>query len=188
MQHKLTIPTLLTWARVCAVPFFVSIYYVPDSFLSLGHKNFLGALLFLMAAVTDYLDGYFARKLKQESPFGAFLDPVADKAIVVASLVVLVDLHRTFIVAVIIIIVREIALSALREWMANIGHSQNVAVAYIGKIKTVMQMTAVTFLLLDYRVGFINTNIIGNIFMLLAVIFTIISMLYYLKQVQNCFD
>ena len=147
MQHKLTIPTLLTWARVFAVPFFVSIYYVPDALLNMVHKNFIGATLFLLAAITDYLDGYFARKLKQESSFGAFLDPVADKAIVVASLVVLVDLHRTFILAVIIIIVREMAISALREWLAQIGKSQNIAVAYIGKIKTVMQMTAVSFLL-----------------------------------------
>lgn len=183
MQNKLTLPTMLTWARIFLVPFFVAVYYLPDSLLIMVHKNFVGTALFLVAAITDYFDGYFARKLKQESSFGAFLDPVADKAIVAASLVVLIDLHRTFIFAAIIIIVREIAISALREWMAQIGKTQNIAVAYIGKIKTTMQLTAIALLLLDY-----HTKIIGNVFMLLAVVFTVISMFYYLEQAKKYFN
>jgi len=151
--------------------------------MSMTDKNIVAALIFGVAAVTDYFDGYLARKLKQESLFGAFLDPVADKAIVAASLVVLVSLHRTFIFAAIIIIVREIAISALREWMAQIGKVQNVAVAYIGKLKTTCQLVAIGLLLLDY-----HTNLLGNVFMLLAVVFTIISMFYYLEQAKKYFN
>ena len=180
---KLTIPTLLTWSRIFIVPFFVAVYYVPDTFMTMSSKNIVGTGLFLLAAITDYFDGYFARRLKQESSFGAFLDPVADKAIVVASLIVLIDLHRTFVFAAIIIVVREIAISALREWMAQIGKPQNTAVAYIGKIKTTMQMIAIALLLLDY-----HTSVIGNIFMLLAVVFTVISMFYYLEQAKKYFN
>ena len=123
-----------------------------------------------------------ARKLKQESSFGAFLDPVADKAIVAAALVVLVNLDRTFVFAAIIIIVREIAISALREWMAQLGSIKSVAVAYIGKLKTALQFLAISLLLFDR-----HTNFIGNIFMLLAVIFTVISMFYYLEQAKQYF-
>ena len=139
-------------------------------------------MIFVFAAFTDYLDGYLARKLKQESSFGAFLDPVADKAIVAAALVVLIHLDRTFVFAAIIIIVREIAISALREWMAQLGTVKSVAVAYIGKLKTALQFVAISLLLFDH-----NTNYIGNICMLLAVIFTVISMFYYLEQAKHHF-
>lgn len=182
-MRRVSLPTLLTWARICLVPFFVAVYYLPDSFMSIVHKNIIAALIFGTAALTDYFDGYLARKLKQESVFGAFLDPVADKAIVAASLVVLVNLNRTFVFAAIIIIVREIAISALREWMAQIGKVQNVAVAYIGKLKTTCQLVAIGLLLLDY-----HTNLLGNVFMLLAVVFTIISMFYYLEQAKKYFN
>lgn len=183
MAKHLTLPTLLTWFRVALVPVFVGIYYIPDSLLIMPYKNLIATLVFGIAAITDYFDGYLARKLKQESNFGAFLDPVADKALVAACLVVLVDLHRTFVFAAIIIIVREIAISALREWMAKLGNQQNVAVAYIGKLKTTFQMIAIGFLLFDY-----HTNLIGNIFMLAAVILTIVSMLYYLDQAKKYFN
>ncbi|MCC2625346.1 MAG: pgsA [Burkholderiales bacterium] len=183
MAKKMSLPTMLTWTRIALVPFFVSVYYLPDSLLSMPSKNFIGALIFTLAALTDYFDGYLARRLKQESPFGAFLDPVADKAIVAASLVVLVNLGRTFVFAAIIIIMREIAISALREWMAQIGKTQNVAVAYIGKLKTACQLIAIGLLLLDY-----HTNFIGNVFMLLAVMFTVISMFYYLDQAKKHFN
>lgn len=183
MAKKIPIPTLLTWLRIILVPFFVGIYYLPDSLLIMPYKNLVATIIFIVAAATDYLDGYLARKMKLESNFGAFLDPVADKALVAASLVVLVNLHRTFMFAAIIIIVREIAISALREWMAQLGEGKSVAVAYVGKLKTASQMGAIGFLLLDY-----NTNILGNILMLLAVVLTIISMFYYLEQAKKYFN
>ncbi len=180
MLNKMPLPTILTWLRIVLVPFFVGVYYLPDSLLSMPYKNIVATTIFVFAAITDYFDGYLARKMKLESSFGAFLDPVADKALVAASLVVLVNLHRTFVFAAIIIIVREIAISALREWMAQIGEVKSVAVAYIGKLKTACQMLAIGFLLLDFY-----TNLIGNLLMLAAVILTLISMFYYLEQAKN---
>ncbi len=187
MLKKMTIPLLLTWIRVFLVPIFIGIYYLPDIWLNMTHKNWLATIIFVFAAFTDYLDGYLARLLKQETSFGAFLDPVADKAIVAASLVLLVNMQRTFVVAAIIIIIREIAVSALREWMAKLGDTASVAVAYVGKLKTSLQMFAIALLLFDYHGNFINTNYIGNFFMLLAVVITVISMFYYLKQAKKHF-
>ena len=187
MSQKMTIPLILTWIRIFLVPIFIGIYYIPDSVICMAHKNLFATLVFVFAALTDYLDGYLARLLKQETSFGAFLDPVADKAIVAASLVMLVNMQRTFVFAAIIIIIREIAVSALREWMAQIGETKSVTVAYIGKLKTSLQMLAIAFLLFDYHGSFINTNYIGNCFMLLAVIITVISMFYYLKQAKKHF-
>lgn len=181
-MNKPTLPTILTWTRIIVVPFFVAIYYLPDSLVTMPNKNLIAASIFVFAAVTDYLDGYLARKLKQESSFGAFLDPVADKAIVAAALVVLVHLERTFVFAAIIIIVREIAISALREWMAQLGEVKSLTVHYIGKLKTALQFLAISLLLFDYK-----TNFVGNLFMLLAVVFTIISMFYYLEQAKKHF-
>jgi CDP-diacylglycerol--glycerol-3-phosphate 3-phosphatidyltransferase len=181
MYKKITLPTMLTWIRLFLIPFFVIIYYIPNSLMLMPIKNLVATAIFIIAALTDYLDGYLARRLGQETPFGAFLDPVADKAIVAASLVVLVYLKRTFVFAAVIIIVREIAISALREWMARFGKIQNVAVAYVGKLKTFLQLTAITLLLLD-----VHTNFLGNLLMLLAVILTVVSMFYYLEQVKRC--
>ena len=183
----MTWPLLLTWTRIFLVPVFVGVYYLPDSIITMPNKNIVATCIFVFAAITDYLDGYLARLLKQESSFGAFLDPVADKAIVAASLVVLVNMQRTFMFAAIIIIIREIAISALREWMAQLGEVGSVAVAYIGKLKTTMQMVAIALLLLDYHGSFFNTNYIGNFFMLIAVIITLISMFYYLEQAKKHF-
>lgn len=180
MYKKVTLPTMLTWIRIVLVPFFLIVYYLPDSLMSMFIKNVVATSIFILAAITDYLDGYLARKLKQETPFGAFLDPVADKAIVAASLVMLVYLNRTFVFAAVIIIVREIAISALREWMAHFGKIQHVAVSFIGKLKTFLQLTAIALLLLD-----IHTNFLGNIFMLLAVVLTVVSMFYYLEQAKR---
>jgi len=180
MAKKIPLPTLLTWLRIALVPFFVGVYYFPDYLISMPVKNLVATAIFLLAAVTDYFDGYFARKMKMETRFGAFLDPVADKALVAASLVVLVNLDRTFVFAAIIIIVREIAISALREWMAQIGEIKSTAVAYIGKIKTTFQMIAISLLLLDW-----HSNILGNVCMLVAVILTVISMFYYLEQAKK---
>lgn len=187
MLKKITIPLLLTWIRIFLVPVFIGIYYLPDTFFSMSDKNLFATVIFIFAALTDYLDGYLARLLKQETSFGAFLDPVADKAIVAASLVMLVNMQRTFVFAAIIIIIREITVSALREWMAQLGETKSVAVAYIGKLKTTLQMLAIAFLLFDYHDRFINTNYIGNFFMLLAVIITVISMFYYLEQAKKHF-
>jgi cardiolipin synthase len=187
MCKQMTLPLFLTWSRIFLVPVFVIIYYLPNSFLDMELKNLIATVIFVFAAITDYLDGYFARLLKQETSFGAFLDPVADKALVVASLVILVNFHRTFWLAAIIIIVREISISALREWMAQIGKVKSVAVAYIGKLKTAMQMLAIGLLLIDYKGKYIDTNKIGNFFMLIAVIITIVSMVYYLEQAKKNF-
>ena len=184
-KQKLTLPIMLTWLRIFIVPFFVAVYYVPDILISMPNKNILATVLFIIAGATDYFDGYLARKLNQVSSFGAFLDPVADKALVAASLVVLVNLDRTFVFAAIIIIVREIAISALREWMAQIGQVKNVAVAYLGKLKTAMQMLSITLLLLDYNP---LINYIGNLLMLVAVVLTVVSMLYYLDQAKKYFN
>lgn len=180
---QIPFPTLLTWLRIIMVPFFVGVYYIPDSLLSMPHKNILATAIFLFAAITDYFDGYLARRMKMETNFGAFLDPVADKALVAASLVVLVNLDRTFVFAAIIIIVREIAISALREWMAQIGQSKGMAVAYMGKLKTTCQMTAIALLLLNH-----HTNFLGNLFMLVAVMLTLVSMFYYLDQAKKYFN
>ena len=171
MFKKMTIPLLLTWLRIFLVPIFIGIYYLPDTCLNMSNKNILATLIFMFAALTDYLDGYLARLLKQETSFGAFLDPVADKAIVASSLVMLVNMQRTFVFAAIIIIIREIAVSALREWMAQLGETKSVAVAYIGKLKTTLQMLAIAFLLLDYHGNFINTNYIGNFFYIVNICF-----------------
>ncbi len=187
MAKKIPIPTILTWFRIILVPFFVGVYYLPDSLLNMPYKNLLATLIFILAAVTDYFDGYLARKMNLESNFGAFLDPVADKALVAASLVVLINLNRTFVFAAIVIIVREIAISALREWMAQLGQVNSVAVAYVGKLKTASQMIAIGCLLFDYRASWINMNMIGNIFMLIAVILTVVSMFYYLDQAKKYF-
>ena len=149
MAKKIPLPTLLTWLRIALVPFFVGVYYFPDYLISMPVKNLVATAIFLLAAITDYFDGYLARKMKMETRFGAFLDPVADKALVAASLVVLVNLDRTFVFAAIIIIVREIAISALREWMAQIGEIKSTAVAYIGKIKTTFMMIGVSFFTLS---------------------------------------
>lgn len=187
MVKKIPLPTILTWFRIILVPFFVGVYYLPDSLLTMPCKNIVATAIFFIAAITDYFDGYLARKMNLESNFGAFLDPVADKALVAASLVVLVNLNRTFVFAAIIIIVREIAISALREWMAQLGEVKSVAVAYIGKLKTTSQMIAIGCLLFDYQAKWINMNLIGNLFMLIAVILTVVSMFYYLDQAKKHF-
>ena len=143
----INVPNLLTLFRVALIPVLVIIFYVPDSTLSLTEKNILGTFIFSVAAITDWLDGYLARKLKQTSKFGAFLDPVADKLIVITALLLLLDFGRINIVVALIIIGREFTVSSLREWMAQLGKSQSIAVAFIGKLKTGAQMTAIIFLL-----------------------------------------
>ncbi|MEO8132538.1 MAG: CDP-diacylglycerol--glycerol-3-phosphate 3-phosphatidyltransferase [Betaproteobacteria bacterium] len=174
------IPNTLTWIRILLIPMFVAVYYFPESWLTWPSKNWIGAWIFSAAAITDWLDGYLARKLGQTSAFGAFLDPVADKLMVAAALIVLVNLDRIHPVVAIIIIGREITISALREWMAQLGQSKSVAVAFVGKLKTVMQMIAIIVLLLhEPLLPGISTPLVGTICIWAAAVLTLWSMVYY---------
>lgn len=175
----LTLPTLLTWLRIVAIPLIVVVFYLP---LSDDARNLTAGLLFIAFAITDWLDGFLARRLNQTSAFGAFLDPVADKILVCASLLILVHLQRVDVLVALIIIGREIAISALREWMAKIGASRSVAVHRLGKIKTVVQMVAIPFLLYNGRLlGLIDTRIWGRALIWIAAALTVWSMLHYLR-------
>jgi CDP-diacylglycerol--glycerol-3-phosphate 3-phosphatidyltransferase len=179
----LNIPNLVTWLRILLIPLIVGIFYLPDAWLAYGDKNIAATAVFVFAALTDWLDGYLARALNQMSAFGAFLDPVADKLMIAASLIVLLQLGRVDAVVGLIIIGREIAISALREWMAQVGRSKNVAVAFIGKIKTVSQMVAIPLLLYyDELFGVLPCEWLGTILINVAAVLTVISMLYYLRQ------
>ena len=178
-----TIPTIMTWTRIIAIPLIVGIFYLPDSVATLANKNLIATVMFVLFAATDWLDGYLARKLNQTSSFGAFLDPVADKFLVCASLLVLVHLNRADVFVGLIIIGREIAISALREWMAQIGASKSVAVHMIGKLKTVGQMVSIPFLLFDgILFGVINTHLWGTWLIWVAAVLTVWSMVYYLQK------
>ncbi len=170
----------MTWTRIVAIPLIIGVYALPWDMAS---KNLVATVMFAIFAWTDWLDGYLARKLNQTSAFGAFLDPVADKILVCACLLVLVHLHRVDVFVALIIVGREIAISALREWMAQIGASKSVAVHMVGKVKTAVQMLAIPFLLYDGRLfGVIDTGIWGNWLIWVAAILTIWSMIYYLQK------
>jgi CDP-diacylglycerol--glycerol-3-phosphate 3-phosphatidyltransferase/cardiolipin synthase len=170
------LPNLLTWLRILLIPAFVGVFY-----LSVPHQNLTATIIFTVAALTDWLDGWLARKLDQTSAFGAFLDPVADKLMVAAALVILVQLARVDAVIALIIIGREITVSALREWMAKIGASASVAVSFLGKIKTISQMIAIPLLLYHDRIGAFSTQRVGTWLIYIAALLTLISMAYYLK-------
>jgi cardiolipin synthase (CMP-forming) len=177
------IPTALTWLRTVLIPVFVGIYYVPQEWLTPVMANWIGMSVFALAAVTDWLDGYLARRLGATSAFGAFLDPVADKLMVAAALILLVELGRAEAYLAIIIIGREIAISALREWMAQLGRSRKTAVAFIGKITTVAQMTALIALLLwENVIPGISTPLLGTFALWIAAILTLWSMFHYLRR------
>jgi cardiolipin synthase len=176
------IPILLTWLRVALIPLVVGVYYLPIHWLPRSDQDLAATLVFIIAAVTDWFDGFLARRWNQTSAFGAFLDPVADKLMVTGALLVLVHLDRVDHFIAFIIIGREIAISALREWMAQIGASRSVAVSSLGKIKTAMQMTAIPMLLFhDIIWGFLDTQLLGEAFMIIAAILTVWSMFYYLR-------
>ena len=175
-----TIPTIMTWTRIVAIPLIVGVFYAP---MALEMQNLIATVMFVVFAATDWLDGFLARKLNQTSAFGAFLDPVADKFLVCASLLVLVHLQRADVFVALIIIGREIAISALREWMAKIGASGNVAVHMLGKLKTATQMAAIVFLLLDADVfGLFHSLEVGTWLIYIACALTIWSMIYYLQK------
>jgi cardiolipin synthase (CMP-forming) len=175
-----TIPTIMTWTRIVAIPLIVGVFYLP---IKPTDQNLVATVMFVVFAATDWLDGYLARKLNQTSSFGAFLDPVADKFLVCASLLVLVHMQRADVFVALIIIGREIAISALREWMAQIGASKSVAVHMIGKLKTVAQMVAIPFLLFNGTLfGLINTPVWGTWLIWISAILTVWSMVYYLQK------
>jgi CDP-diacylglycerol--glycerol-3-phosphate 3-phosphatidyltransferase/cardiolipin synthase len=180
----LNVPNLVTLSRIILIPLLIGIYYTPDGFLSREAQNIIATSVFILAGITDWLDGYLARRLNQMSAFGAFLDPVADKLIVVAALVVLLHLEppRVHAFVALIIIGREIAISALREWMAKVGQAKSVAVAFIGKLKTVSQMVAIPLLLFHDRLFGLDTQWLGTILINVAAVLTVISMLYYLRK------
>lgn len=174
------LPTLLTWARIVAIPLIVGVFYLP---LPPADCNLIATVLFIVVALTDWADGYLARRLHMTSSFGAFLDPVADKFLVCAALLVLVEFDRVQSLVALIIIGREIAISALREWMAQIGASRSVAVHMAGKLKTAVQMIAIPFLLYHGELfGVINTQRWGTWLIYLSAVLTIWSMVYYLQK------
>lgn len=183
------IPIFLTWIRILLIPIFTALFYLPHTWISQETVNITAAVIFAIAGITDWLDGFLARHWKQTSDFGAFLDPVADKLMVAVALILLVKLDRTYAWFTMIIIGREITISALREWMAQMGKRNSVAVAYIGKLKTAAQMAAIFALLINFPDWYgINFHIVGNILMFIASILTIWSMFYYLKMAWKEFQ
>lgn len=176
----MNLPNLLTWLRVLAIPLFVGLFYLR---LPEATVNLVATVLFIAAAVTDWVDGYLARRLGQTSAFGAFLDPVADKLLVSAALLMLVEIGRVEGLIALIIIGREITISALREWMAQIGARASVAVHSIGKLKTVAQLVAIPMLLFDQTLfGFLDFRAIGTWLLYAAAVLTVWSMFYYLRR------
>ncbi len=174
------LPTLLTWARIVAIPLIIGVFYLP---VEPAMRNLIATVLFVTVAITDWADGWLARRLNQTSSFGAFLDPVADKFLICAALLILLQLGRIGAIVAFIIIGREIAISALREWMAQIGATRSVAVHMLGKVKTAVQMVAIPFLLFDgpfLRV--IDTHLWGTWLLWVAAVLTVWSMVYYLQK------
>jgi CDP-diacylglycerol--glycerol-3-phosphate 3-phosphatidyltransferase len=172
-----TIPNFLTLVRIVLIPVLVVVFYIPGQW-----GNQASAAIFGLAALTDLLDGYLARRWNQTSPFGAFLDPVADKLMVAVALVLLVQDNPDplFAIPAAIIIGREIAISALREWMAEIGARTKVAVSFIGKLKTTIQMIAILLLLFKVPLGEVPTHTVGLVLLYLAAALTLWSMFVYI--------
>jgi cardiolipin synthase len=177
------IPILLTWLRVALIPLVVGVYFLPEHWLPLADRNMAATVVFIVAAITDWFDGYLARRWNQTSAFGAFLDPVADKLMVAGALLVLVQLERVDAIIAFVIIGREITISALREWMAEIGARKSVAVNSLGKIKTAAQMVAIPMLLFhDKLFGMVDMHVSGVILLWIAGVLTVWSMFYYLRR------
>ena len=178
----LNAPNLVTFSRIVLIPVIIAIYYLPDTWLSGHGRNVTATVVFIFAGITDWLDGFLARRLNQMSAFGAFLDPVADKLIVVAALLALLYLNRVDMIVALIIVGREIAISALREWMAKVGQAKSVAVAFVGKLKTVAQMVAIPLLLYHDELLTIDCQWLGTVLINVAAVLTVMSMLYYLRK------
>ncbi len=164
------------------IPLVVGIYFFPHDIVSESVQNCVGTIIFIGAAITDAFDGYLARKWNQTSSFGAFLDPVADKLMVSAALIVLVALGRVHPIIALVIIGREITISALREWMASIGARNSVAVNSLGKFKTIAQMTAIPMLLFNDHLLGLDMKLFGNLLIWVAAVLTVWSMCYYLSK------
>ncbi len=178
----LNLPLVLTWLRIVAIPLFVAVLYFPEDWLTERQANVVSMWIFIAAAVTDWADGYLARRWNQTTSFGAFLDPVADKLMVTAALIVLAEKGLVDPFAALIIIGREITISALREWMAQVGRSKSVAVNILGKVKTVTQLVAIPFLLFNgVLFGMFHTNPVGRVLVWVAALITLWSMGVYLK-------
>ena len=173
---------ILTWIRIVLIPLVVGVYFLPESVVSEHMQNVFGAVVFIIAAITDAFDGYLARKWNQTSSFGAFLDPVADKLMVSAALIVLVAMGRSHPIIALVIIGREITISALREWMASIGARNSVAVNSLGKLKTIAQMTAIPMLLFNDTLLGLDMRLLGNVLIWVAAVLTVWSMCYYLSK------
>ena len=180
-----SLPNLLTWGRIFLIPMLICVFYIPDLVLPSSEKNLTAAFIFTLAAITDWLDGFLARKFNQTTRFGAFLDPVADKLMVTTALVILVWLDRVGIFVAAIIIGRELAISALREWMALIGESRGVAVSFVGKLKTAAQMVSIILLFLYEPIYFVPTYELGTLLVYVAVVLTVWSMFYYIKRASS---
>ena len=176
------IPILLTWLRIILIPLLVGLYYVPASWAIPGGRDLVATVVFVVAAWTDWLDGYLARRWNETSAFGAFLDPVADKLMVAAALIILVYLDRVGALIAVVIIGREITISALREWMAQIGAHKSVAVSMIGKVKTAAQMSAIPLLLYHEPIGGIDIQLMGTGLIYIAAVLTLWSMAYYVRM------
>lgn len=179
---KFNWPNVLTWLRIVMIPLFVGIFYFEQGWVAHSTQNLVATIIFTLAAITDWLDGWLARRLNQTSAFGAFLDPVADKLMVAAALIILVQLGRIDAVIALIIIGREIAISALREWMSSIGQGKSVAVSMVGKIKTAAQMISIPMLLYHDRIDGFDPHVWGTWLIWIAAVLTLISMGYYLKM------
>lgn len=179
MKLEKNIPTLFTFFRICLIPVFILVYYMPST------GKALACIIFILAAMTDWLDGYLARKLMQTSAFGQFLDPVADKLLVVVALVMIVSEYQSMFITLpaAIIIGREIAVSALREWMSQLGKRVKISVIYVAKVKTVMQLISLTLLIL-YTPNYHSYYVfyIGSGLLIISAMLTIWSMLVYLKS------
>lgn len=178
----LNIPIFLTWLRVALIPLMVGVFYLPDAWFSLPEKGLASTVIFIVAAVTDWFDGFLARRWNETSSFGAFLDPVADKLMVAGALLVLVEFRDVNAVMAFIIVGREITISALREWMAQIGASKSVAVSSLGKIKTAAQMISIPLLLYHDPLFGIDTRVLGQLLLGVAAVLTLWSMFYYLRK------
>jgi len=180
VRKSFNVPMALTWGRIAFIPLIVGVFYFPDAMLSPHMKNFLACAMFVVAAITDALDGFLARRWNMMTTKGAFLDAVADKLIVCSAIVVLLSFDRVDMLVALIIIGREIAVTALREWMAKIRAAKFVKVNAYGKVKTIMQMMAIAFLLYFDPVLGLNSALIGTILIYIACAFTLYSMVVYL--------
>ncbi len=178
----INLPILLTWLRIVLIPLVVGVFFLPDLWMSGAEKNATATVVFVVAALTDWLDGWLARRWHQTSSFGAFLDPVADKLMVTAALLILLQLSRINALIALVIVGREIAISALREWMAQLGASNSVAVHWLGKLKTIAQMVAIPMLLYDDWFIFFDSHRVGTVLILVAAALTVWSMGYYMRK------